>query len=279
MALKTKPPSFYDVITEAINDMIGHGFDKVGRVEYWTNRIRVAAEAVLTPQAKMEKMLREELSKVYAKLVDKGEIARFHPGVELYTIAKLKPKMRAELDRRIMASASLIKLNRKKSVDSTLARFVGWSTSIPAGGTTQASRQETKDALRKGMAQLPHEERRVLIDQGHKLTAAINEVVATGGGAIAVQWHSHWRQAGYDFREDHKERDDQVYVLRESWARDKGLVKAGPNGFYDTITAVAEEPFCRCYATFIYALARLPTDCLTAKGKSELDRVRAELAK
>jgi hypothetical protein len=88
------------------------------------------------------------------------------------------------------------------------------------------------------------DERRVLVDQGHKLISAINRTVAEEGNAIAGTWHSHWRQAGYDYREDHKERDDHVYAIRGNWAIKDGLMKVGPAGYSDEITQAAEEPFC-----------------------------------
>lgn len=270
--------NFYSVVTEAVSDLVDHGFDKIDRVAHWEKKLRAAAESALPSTQRMEQELRKALSTIYEKLIEKGEIARHHPGIERFTLERIKPQLRAELDRRIMASANLIKLNRKKSVDQTLARFVGWSTSIPSGGTKQANKAKVKGDIRKSLTRLPFEERRVLIDQGHKLTAAISETVATGGAAIAAKWRSHWRQAGYDYREDHKERDQEIYLLRESWARDAGLVKPGKVGFYDQITKAGEEPFCRCYIVWIYTLGELPSDMLTVKGKSELDRVRAEIA-
>lgn len=271
--------SFNAVMSDAIADMIDHGFDTMERVDDWQARIQKAAEASLLPEAELTDMLRDGLSDVYERLVGQGKIAERHPGVSRFTIEKLKPEMRKLLDQRIMASANLIKLNRKQSIDKTLQRFSGWATSIPKGGTTQAKKKDVRDGIRKSLVSLPYEERRVLVDQGHKLSAAISEVVAIGGQAIAARWRSHWRQPGYDYREDHRDRDQRVYLLRDTWATDAGLVKPGNNGYYDKITKAGEEPFCRCFIVWIYALRDLPDDMLTAKGKKELERVRAELAK
>jgi hypothetical protein len=270
--------NFYAVVSDAIADMLEHGFDTMDRVDGWQARIRKAAEASLLSEAKLTEMLTDGLSDVYEKLVGKGKIAERHPGVSRFTIEKMKPELRKLLDQRIMASANLIKLNRRQSIDKTLSRFSGWATSIPKGGTTQAKKSEVRTSIRKSLVSLPFEERRVLVDQGHKLSASISEVVAIGGHAIAARWRSHWRQPGYDYRDAHKERDQQVYLLRESWAVDAGLVKKGNNPYYDQITKAGEEPFCRCFIVWIYALRDLPDDMLTIKGKKELERVRAELA-
>lgn len=269
---------FYDVLTEAVEDMIAHGFDSQARVDEWVKRIREAAEREMISETSLEQMMREALAAIYARLIDKGKIVQFHPGIERFTIERVRPALRAELDRRIMASANLIKLNRTQAIDKTLQRFVGWSTSIPKGGTDAADRRDTKKLVRKALAQLPFEERRVLIDQGHKLRASLSEILAKDGAAIAMIWHSHWRQAGYDYREDHKERDQKIYTLRGNWAIEAGLMKAGPYGYYDEITSVGEEPFCRCYAQWIYAIRDLPKGMLTAKGGAELDRVRQQIA-
>lgn len=273
-----KAPNFYEVLTKAITDLADHGFDSEERLETWTERIRRAALIALPSEESLTKMLRDALVARFKKLVDDGEIAKHHPGVSRFTIKNLRPQMKDELDKRIMASAQLIKLNRKRAIDATLQRFTGWATSIPAGGTKQTDKAKTKADIRKSLASLPFEERRVLIDQGHKLTASISEVIANDNGAIAVIWHSHWRQPGYDYREDHKERDEQVYAIRGNRALQLGLMKAGPAGYYDQITKVGEEPFCRCYAQWIYSIRDLPDDMLTAKGRKALADAKAKIA-
>ena len=117
----------------------------------------------------------------------------------------------------------------------------------------------------------------MLIDQGHKLVASLNNVLAVDGKAIALIWHSHWRQAGYKYRPDHKERDEQVYMLRDNWAQEKGFVKVGKSGYYDEITSVGEEPFCRCYAQYLYNIGSVPKELLTKKGADALAEARAEI--
>ena len=273
-----KKPNFYQVVQAAVNDIADNGFDSEARLEKWKKKILAAAESALPSPTQLDKMLRDSLIAIYGKLVDKGGLETIHPGVSKYTIEKLRPHLRAELDKRIAASASLIKLNRTKAIAATMARFEGWSTSIPAGGTSQANKASTKASIKRAMQSLPFEERRLLTDQGHKLTASINDVVARDGGAIAVVWHSNWRQKNYNYREDHKDRDEKCYAIRDNWAIKKGLMKAGPVGFYDDITKVAEEPFCRCYAKYIYNPRSLPDYMLTAKGKAALADARAALA-
>lgn len=267
--------NFSEVIAEAIRDIAEHGYDSAERVAYWSEKIRAAAEATLKAPGELDKLLRGALAATYRRLIDRGEIARFHQGVGRFTIEKLRPALRSELDRRILASAGLIRLNRKEAVEQTIRRFAGWSTSIPKGGSAEPEKAKARKNLKKALASLPFEERRVLIDQGHKLTSSINEIIATDGGAIAAEWRSHWRQSGYNYREDHKERDEQVYLVRGSWAQANGLVKLGPAGYTDDVTKPAEEPFCRCFYRYIYHLRGMPQEMITRKGVEELERVRA----
>lgn len=269
--------SFYDVLTEAVRDLSENGFDSVERVAYWQLRLKEAAERSMGSVHTMEQQLRDGLALVYKRLVENGGALKMHPGVARFTLEKLQPILRAELNRRILASADLIKLNRQQAIAKTLQRFSGWASSVPAGGSDTVDKVEEKTRVRKALASLPFEERRVLIDQGHKLAASINAVIAQGGQAIALKWRSNWRQLGYDYRKDHKDRDGQIYLLRGNWATKAGLVKQGEAGYYDEITAVGEEPFCRCHAVYIYNIRDLPEEMLTPKGKEELERVRAAM--
>ena len=266
--------AYDEVVSAAINDLDANGFDSVERVAYWEAQIRAAAEAMLGSAAQAEETLRRAMAQVYARLLDQGKVVQMHPGVERFTVERLRPQLRAELDRRIMASAQLIRLNRRQAIEKTLQRFSGWSTSIPAGGSDNVDRREEKATLKKALKQLPFEERRVLIDQGHKLTASIADIIAVDQRAIAVKWNSRWRQPGYNYREDHKERDGLIYLLRGCWAAEQGLIKPGGAGYYDQVTAFAEEPFCRCQGTYIYNLRDLPAEMLTNKGREALDEAR-----
>lgn len=270
--------TFYDTLTAAVRDIETYGYDSQQRIDTWMRELRAAAVRELLPEADMQRAIRASLERVYAQAVTNSGILKNHPHVGAYTLKRVEPKLRGELDRRIMASADLIKLKRNANIDLTLSRFAGWSTSIPAGGSKVTDTNEVKSNIRKALTQLSFEDRRVSIDQGHKLFSAISDIVATDAGAIAAVWHSHFRQAGYNFREPHKERDGKIYAIRGNWAMQKGLMRAASSGYTDEITAPGEEVFCRCYLTYLYNLRSLPADMLTKKGADELIAVQAKIA-
>lgn len=270
------PESYTDVLTAAINDIIEHGFDSQDRIAYWQERLRRAAEEGLNSTAQMDRDMRASLGQLYDRLIGRGQVVRYHPGVARFTIDRLAPELRAALNRRILGAADLIKLNRAEAIRKTLQRFSGWATSVPVGGAAEPDRRDIKRVVRKSLAGLPYEERRLATDQGHKLTSSLNAVIAEGGDAIAGVWHSHWRQSGYQFRPDHKERDEQVYLIRGNWAQSEGLVKPGSAGYTNQITQPGEEVFCRCFYAYVYHLRQLPDDMLTEKGRQALAEAKAK---
>jgi len=277
MSRNEKPLSFYEVVTAAVRDISEHGYDSQTRVDFWLGEIAKAAARDMTPPHVLQETLNGALRGLYQRLIDKGGILQQHPGVSRYTLEKIKPALRAELDRRIVASAQLIKLNREAAIQKTLQRFSGWATSIPIGGSEVVDKVDTKDDIKKSLKQLPFEERRVIIDQSHKLVSSLSEIVAHDGGAIAGEWHSHWKQLNYNYRRDHKERDRKVYAVRGNWAIEQGLMKVGPAGYTDEITTPGEEVFCRCYYRWLYNVRELPDDMVTVKGKAKLAEIRGLL--
>ena len=197
-----------------------------------------------------------------------GKAEKNHKGLPRFTVDRLRPALRKKLDERIVQSLDLIKLRRKEAISNALARFTGWASSVP-DMRAKIDMREVRDHIYKPIAQVKYEARRVAIDQSHKLIAAINETIAEDGGAIALIWRSNWRQAGYDYRKDHKERDGKVWIIPGSWAQKAGFFSAkAPR--YDQITHVAEEPYCRCYATFLYHLEDIPKSMLSFKGLAYL---------
>jgi hypothetical protein len=266
--------TFFQTVTAAVADLAEHGFDSEERIDHWVGLLQEAAKADLVPEYVLDMHLRHVLRAAYDRLVERGGLLKRHSGVSRFTLEFVKPKLRAELDRRIMASANLIRLNREATIADTLRRFQGWATSIPAGGQT-VERKPVKNDIRKELASLPFRERRVLIDQGHKLNAAISDILAADAGAIAARWRSNWRQANYDYREEHKERDRVVYATRDSWAIRQGLMKADPvAGYYEDHERPGEFVYCRCFVVWIYNLRDLPPEMLTERGRTKLAEVR-----
>lgn len=264
---------FREVLTEAVGDMTLHGYDNQSRLEYWVQRLREAAQADLPSPKVLEQRMKRAMETIYKRVTSKTALKRRHPQVSLFTLKQIEPQLRPELTKRILASTQLIKLNRQQAIEKTLQRFSGWATSIPEGGSKVVERAEVKADIEKPLKQQKYEERRLGIDQGHKLMASIDAVIAEQTDAIAGMWRSHWRQANYDYREDHKERDQKVYAIRGNWAMEKGLMNKGA-GYLDEMTQAGEEPFCRCYVVYFQNLRDLPDDMLTAKGRKLLEETR-----
>jgi len=263
------PYGFQQVLRDAVADVSTRGYVSAEQIDYWRGLLRNAAERETPSEAQIDAMMRDAMGAIFRREIDNARIVRRVPGISRYSLAMVRPHLRGELDRRIMASADLIKLRRKDAIEKTLARFAGWSTSIPAGGAGEVDKRETKEAIGKGVAQFRFEQRRVAIDQGHKLVSNVAHIVALDSGAIAGIWHSHWRQAGYAARPDHKARDERVYAVRDSWAIRDGLMNKGA-GYLDDMTAAGEEPFCRCFVEYITSPRRLPDTMLTRKGQKWL---------
>lgn len=132
--------TFFEVLTAAINDFIKHGFDSKKRVDDWLKKLKDAANKAMMPESQMQREMEKALNQAFTRLVQRGGIK----SVSAFDVSRLKPKLRAELDRRIMASADLIKLNRNKNIEEVLQRFQGWATSIPKGGSKAVDKVKEK---------------------------------------------------------------------------------------------------------------------------------------
>lgn len=267
---------FYETVAAAIKDFAKHGYDSQERLEYWRRLLEKAAAASFVSMESVETDIRRTMTLAYYRLVTRGGLLRRMPQISAYTLQQLTPQLQAELNRRIMSSIDLIKLNRPVAIAKTLQRFSGWATSVPEGGFPSDVRKGTykyvdvKQDVQKAMTSLPFDERRVVIDQNAKLVSAINTTVAEGGGAIAAIWQSHKHQKGYDGRPKHNERDGKMFLVRNNWAIEKGLVKKGAGEYTDSIEQPGEFVFCRCSWIYLFNVRDLPTDWLTKKGEEQL---------
>ncbi|HDI6025872.1 TPA: hypothetical protein PN974_005034, partial [Escherichia coli] len=173
---KKRIRTLYEVLTDAVNYYVNHGWDSEKSLLEWCRKLRVAAQRE-TPD---DTVARKHLTAIYSRLVIDGGALRDQPpdGPKKITVEKLKPEFRKELDRRIFASANLIKLNREQAIEKTIQRFQGWVTSIPPDGVSEIDRREVKSGFQKSVKDMDFISRRVAIDQGHKLASNVKYLLA-----------------------------------------------------------------------------------------------------
>lgn len=261
--------TFRALLLEGLRKFGESGFTSEADLQDWMALLHSALERELPTDEETRADLQRALEQVYGRDMRTGIVQRV-PGVSRYTLDRVAPYLRAELDRRIFAGADLIRLNRKAAVEKTLQRFSGWTTSQPPSAITRKGGRGIRDAAReigKPIAQLKFERRRVAIDQGFKLISAVSHVVAMQNEAIAAIWHDRGEfDKSYDARPDHLARSGKLFIVRDSWATEAGLIKKGSYPYTDSITQPAEEIYCSCYWMWIVSPRALPKDALTKKG-------------
>jgi hypothetical protein len=261
-------PRFNALLLEALREFATTGYVNEAALQDWLIRLHTALDYELPTDLALRKQLSDVLAKIYQREVTRGGTQKRVPGVTRYTLDRVAPQLRAELDRRIFAGADLIKLNKAAAKQKTLQRFSGWVTSQPRGGTAKPDVRAAAKDIGKSVATLKFEARRVAIDQGHKLSAAVAHVVAHGEGAIAAIWHDRGEfDHGYDARPEHLKRSGTLLLVRDSWAMNDGLVKKGGLKYTDEIEQPAELPFCSCWYEYVTSPRDLPDSIITAKGR------------
>jgi hypothetical protein len=262
---------FRELLLSALKHFAARGYTNEVDLQQWLIKLHVALEHEIPADANTRKELAGVLDRIFTRDVVLGGVQRRVPGVARYTIDRVAPRLRAELDRRIFAGADLIRLNRRATIDKTLQRFSGWVTSVPSGGSNVTNLREVASDIGKATKQLKFERRRVAIDQGHKLSAAVASVVAEGNGAIAAIWHDRGEHdKGYDARPEHLKRSERIFLVRDSWALKEGLVKKSGLSFTDSIEQPAELPYCSCWYEYITSPRALPEALITARGRAWL---------
>ena len=257
---------------DALREFSEHGYQTEAQLQDWLLRLHTALEREIPTDAQDRRELAMALETVFKRDVEGSGLQKRVPGVGRFTIDRIAPELRAELDRRIFAGVDLIKLNRAAAVQKTLQRFSGWTSSVPPAGLSKPKLRKAAQEILKPVAQLKSERRRVAIDQGHKLGAAVAHTVAMGQGALAGIWHDRGAtDHGYDARPEHLARSGTMFLIRDSWALKEGLIKKGGLQYYDEVEPVAHLVYCSCWMEFVTSPRALPPEILTAKGREWLE--------
>lgn len=269
-----KPLTYNQEVRRAVSEM-ADGAVPLGGLEVWLERLRNAAMQSFKPINQVQENVESYFGSIFNRVTQQKLSGDTGKRVGRFTRHHLTEEAKAELDNKIITSVSLIKFNRDIAVADTMKRVVGWYSSIPPEGIPKDQKAEAVGDIQKALKQLPYKERRVIIDQGHKLASSLNEVVCRGSGAIAAIWHSHVGQINYNFRKDHAARDGRIFLLRGSWADKEGLVKPqGKVGYTDQQTMPGEEVNCKCRYQYLFNLQDLPTEMLTKKGLEVLAKLK-----
>ena len=268
--------TFRALLIEGLRKFATSGYRSEGDLQEWIARLHAALELELPTDKESKTTLARILEGVYARDM-RGGIMRRVPGVSRYTLDRVAPYLRAELDRRIFAGADLIRLRKRAVVEKTLQRFAGWVSSVPPDGTFDYSPRAISKKITTEYKQLNFEYRRVAIDQGHKLSASVAHVVAIGEGAISAIWHDRGEHDhGYDARPEHLARSGKLFLVRDSWAIEQGLVRRGAATYTDQIESPAQLVYCSCWYEWNTQIQRLPKEMLTAKGRAWASGVRLD---
>lgn len=261
-------PRFRTLLLEAIDHFATAGYASPADLQEWVARLHAALDRELLGDPATKALVTQVLTSVYNREIRLG-IGKRVPGVSRYTLDRVAPQLRAELDRRIFAGVDLIRLNKRAATEKTLQRFSGWVSSVPPGGSGPAvSKREVARDVGKSVARLKFEARRVAIDMGHKLSSAVSATVAMGEGAIAATWMDRGaHDKSYNARPEHLARSGKLFLVRNSWAISDGLIKKGGLMYTDEIEQPAELPYCSCTYTYVVSPRALPPELLTAKGR------------
>ncbi|MHB8146321.1 MAG: hypothetical protein ACYDA5_10945 [Vulcanimicrobiaceae bacterium] len=276
-------PRFRTLLPQALREFAKRGYtseadlqERVLRLQEWQQRLRAMLEGELPTDEQIHKELAAVVEPFYQ--CDEADRSGVQPRVTFgarYTIDRVAPDLRTELDSRIVAivdaGVDRIKVDKRAATEQTLQRFAAWAWSVPRGGAAKIKTREIAKIAKKiakPLAQFEYERRRVAIDQGHKLLAAIAHVAAEAEGAIAAIWHDRGEDdKSYDARPEHLARAGKIFLIRDSWAMQEGLVKKAGHQYTDEIEQPGFWPMCSCAYEYIVSPRNLPEPLLTAKGR------------
>ena len=135
--------TFRKLLMEGLRKFATEGYRSELELQEWVARLHLALEREIPSDEESNRMLATVLGSAYARELKSGIFKRV-PGVSQYMLDRVAPYLRAELDKRIFASADLIRLRKRAVIDTTLQRFSGWVSSVPPEGPSISARERSR---------------------------------------------------------------------------------------------------------------------------------------
>jgi len=278
-----------DILQSAITDIAVNGYNSEITINRWLMRLQNSLKnySAGLPQARslIDKSMTNEFNRQFFDFRGNptSKFLQRNRGIDAFTLQRLRPKAQAKLQERIIQNANLIVLDRDAAIADTLKRFQGWTVGqVAKQALTKTDVKEQAETILKPISNSPANfvKRLRVIDQNAKMVAAVNDVIANDGGALAMTWHQNWsanpREKGTSEKTNHKQFDGKTFIMRESWAVKEGLLKKGELPFYEDLgTTPGHEVYCGCTASYDYsltALYRIRPDAFTVKGLKRIGK-------
>lgn len=196
-----------------------------------------------------------------------------------YTLDKVKLALRPALDASILemaedAADQVGAEDREVIISAVLGRFASWLT---VSQTTRRPAREGQVPVPLISASVEERRRQVLLHTGIRFSGMLSRLEALDNGALAMQWQAGPHEE-YKYEPPHPGRNQQIYLVRGSWALERGLIQPGSASYLDDMPAPGVEHYCQCHAQWLFGLRSLPDTYLTDFGRLELERVRREIA-
>lgn len=268
-----------ELIKKALYDTSQNGWTP-SSIAFWANEFRKLSNLTVFNKSP-ESVVSPYLNYLFKKEITGSKLIDRNPGIDRYTLERIRPQFRRILEDRIKANINLIALERPASIEVSTARFSGWLMSLDGKQEKLPKADELpifQNITKPMLEQKSYEHSRRAIDQGHKMLRAIDLTIAEQGGAIAGIWHAHKTTAYFTARPEHWKRDGEIYIFKNSDVAEKGLVKKGHNVWLEDIP---DPPAllinCVCYWEFIYSfsdLAKIAPDRITQKGRDLLGVIK-----
>jgi len=148
---------------------------------------------------------------------------------------------------------------------------------IPIGGSKDKAIKSRIATIKKELRPLAKWDGLFYTYKARSFPVEIEHIFVLAGDPLAAIWHYSDLDAQGEYQKtyNHQQRNGRVYAIRGSWAIEKGLTKVGPAGYLDEASRPGRELGCMCSLQWVTAVRRLPDYMITAKGRSEFDRVTA----
>lgn len=259
------------VVNSAIDDIIKFG-PNGSNVSSWCREIQGVLNKVSMSSSDAASLV-EDYHRAYFKKVDSAHGIPLHsvhsdnPYGEVDTVVgsetygEIRARATSALERVVSAARADSDVFRSREIREALDVFENWANSVPSGGSKEKVYRLNAADVRGAIKSVASWDKRFFISHRRDFTSELDYLFKAQRGAIAARWE--W----YRYPEDdpHEDLNGKIFLVRGSWAHERGLIKTEGMEFLDE-RALPGVANCTCSCCYLNALRALPLAMLTEEG-------------